>query len=36
MKTYQKPEVEMITFTTENIAVEGEVGTGDSFGNELE
>ena len=34
MKTYQKPEIEMITFTTENIAVDGDVSTGVS--NNLE
>ena len=34
MKTYQKPEIEMIIFTTENIAVDGSVNVGGS--NNLE
>ena len=36
MKTYQKPEIEMITFATENITVEADLGAGGSNGNEWE
>lgn len=36
MKIYQKPEAEMVIFATESITVDGEIGTGESFGNERE
>ena len=36
MKTYQKPEAELVMFTTESITIDTEVGTGGSNDIEFE